>query len=118
MEELSQREAEVLELVGSHLSNPQIAERLYISVRTVESHVASLIRKLGVADRRALAAYVMDANRPGTGAPTLRARTNLPVPRSSFIGRHAERERLHQMVKAEARLPLLASVAAGRPGWP
>jgi class 3 adenylate cyclase len=62
MEELSQREAEVLELVGSHLSNPQIAERLYISVRTVESHVASLIRKVGVADRRALVAYAAEGN--------------------------------------------------------
>jgi DNA-binding CsgD family transcriptional regulator len=34
MEELSPREAEVLDLVEAHLSNPQIAERLYLSVRT------------------------------------------------------------------------------------
>jgi predicted ATPase/class 3 adenylate cyclase len=69
MEELSQREAEVLELVGRHLSNPQIAERLYISVRTVESHVASLVRKLGVADRRALMTFAAEANRSATGSP-------------------------------------------------
>ena len=54
--EISAREAEVLALVGAHLSNAEIAARLFISVRTVESHVSSLLRKLEVADRRALAA--------------------------------------------------------------
>ena len=52
---MSQREAEVLEMLGAHLSNAQIAGRLHISVRTVESHVSSLLRKFGVADRRELA---------------------------------------------------------------
>src|SRR5215469_5726138 len=104
MEAPSRRETEVLELVGRHLTNPQIAERLYISVRTVESHVASLIRKLGVADRRALVAYAAQDH----SAPlrTEHARTNLPVPRSAFIGRQAERTRLQQMVKTEALVTL------------
>ncbi|MEU8384168.1 helix-turn-helix transcriptional regulator, partial [Streptosporangium sp. NPDC048865] len=53
--EISPREAEVLELVGAHLSNAEIAARLCISIRTVESHVSSLLRKLEVPDRRALA---------------------------------------------------------------
>jgi pimeloyl-ACP methyl ester carboxylesterase/DNA-binding CsgD family transcriptional regulator len=53
--DISDREAEVLALVGAHLSNAQIAHRLIISVRTVESHVSALLRKLGVASRRELA---------------------------------------------------------------
>jgi predicted ATPase/DNA-binding CsgD family transcriptional regulator len=53
---VSEREAEVLALVGEHLTNAEIAARLHISVRTVESHVSSLLRKLDAADRRALAA--------------------------------------------------------------
>jgi DNA-binding CsgD family transcriptional regulator len=49
------REAEVLAGIAEHLTNTEIADRLFISVRTVESHVSSLLRKLGVGDRRALA---------------------------------------------------------------
>ena len=48
------REAEVLELVGEHLSKKEIAARLYLSPRTVEKHVASLLLKTGAADRAAL----------------------------------------------------------------
>jgi len=55
--DISEREAEVLALLGEHRSNAQIANRLHISVRTVESHVSSMLRKLGVSDRRALAAF-------------------------------------------------------------
>ena len=53
---ISTREAEVLAALGEHLSNAEIGARLFISVRTVESHVSSLLRKLGASDRRALAA--------------------------------------------------------------
>jgi len=48
------REAEILELVGERLSNKDIAARLYLSPRTVEKHVASLLLKTGAADRAAL----------------------------------------------------------------
>ncbi len=48
------REVEVLELVGEQLSNKAIAQRLYLSPRTVEKHVASLLLKTGVGDRAAL----------------------------------------------------------------
>ena len=53
--EVTAREAEVLALLGRHLTNVQIAEALCISVRTVESHVSALLRKLGLPDRRSLA---------------------------------------------------------------
>lgn len=44
---LSAREREVCELVVAGLSNHSIAERLFLSVRTVESHVLSARAKLG-----------------------------------------------------------------------
>ncbi|MFL1443695.1 response regulator transcription factor, partial [Nocardiopsis protaetiae] len=62
--EISAREAEVLALLGEHLSNAEIAARLFISVRTVESHVSSLLRKLALPDRRALARTAAERARP------------------------------------------------------
>ncbi len=49
------REAEVLDLLGERLSNREIAQRLFVSPRTVEKHVAALLAKLGAPDRGSLA---------------------------------------------------------------
>ena len=49
------REAEILGLVAEGASNAAIAERLFISVRTVESHISSLLAKLQVTSRQELA---------------------------------------------------------------
>lgn len=50
-EELSPRELDVLAAVGRRLSNAEIAAELFTSVRTVESHIAALRRKLAVTSR-------------------------------------------------------------------
>ena len=55
---VSAREAEVLGLVADGLANKQIAERLTLSVRTVEKHMESLLRKTGCASRTQLVALV------------------------------------------------------------
>jgi DNA-binding CsgD family transcriptional regulator len=50
---LSAREAEVLQLIAHGLTNRQVAERLFLSPRTVEQHLRSIYNKLGVATRAA-----------------------------------------------------------------
>ncbi|TMQ79790.1 helix-turn-helix transcriptional regulator, partial [Actinomadura soli] len=84
-ERISEREAEVLAALGSRLSNAQIANRLHVSVRTVESHVSSLLRKYGVADRWALAELARSA------APEPGRVVGLPASGTTFVGRDAER---------------------------
>ena len=53
---LTSRETEVTQLAGRGLSDREIAEELVLSIRTVQSHLASAYRKLGIASRSELKA--------------------------------------------------------------
>ena len=58
--ELSERELEVLRLLARGHTNREIAERLFLSVRTIESHRARLQRKLGLSRRSELVEYALE----------------------------------------------------------
>jgi DNA-binding CsgD family transcriptional regulator len=61
---LAKREDDVARLVAEGLSNKQIAARLFISERTVDSHVRSILNKLGFNSRAQIAAWMASSN-PG-----------------------------------------------------
>jgi DNA-binding CsgD family transcriptional regulator/tetratricopeptide (TPR) repeat protein len=60
--ELTPREVEIVQLLADGLRNAEIAERLFLSERTVENHVSSILRKLGARSR---AEAVADARQLG-----------------------------------------------------
>jgi DNA-binding NarL/FixJ family response regulator len=67
---LTPRETEILRLLAAGMTDPAIAAALYISVRTVESHVTRIFAKLDVHTRTAAAAAAIAAGLVDLGGPS------------------------------------------------
>ena len=72
--ELSNREVEVLRLLGEGLTNAEIAARLYISTKTVATHVGNVFAKLHLRNRAEAAAFAHRHLAGGTGEPHAQTR--------------------------------------------
>lgn len=57
---LTEREEEIVRLIASGASNPEIAQQLFLSRKTVERHVSNVLKKVGVRNRAELAARVAE----------------------------------------------------------
>jgi DNA-binding NarL/FixJ family response regulator len=69
LETLTEREAEVARLVVDRRTNPEIARELVLSIKTIESHLRSIFRKLDVSSRYEVARAVEHAPRVDGGSP-------------------------------------------------
>ena len=98
------REAEVLTVIGGRLTNQEIADQLFISVRTVESHVSALLRKLALPGRPAL----IELARQITAEPAL------PAPPTSFVGREEELAQLRGLLTASPLICLTGPGGCGK----
>jgi DNA-binding CsgD family transcriptional regulator len=112
---VTRREAEVLDQLADRRSNGDIATQLVISVRTVESHVSSLLSKLGATDRSELARIA----RSVAVGPVSSARLPLSLleltERAPLVGRHDEmallRERWSEAASGRRRAVLIMGEA-------
>ncbi len=101
---LTRREADVLRAIGRRLTNGELAEELHVSVRTVESHVASLRRKLGATSRGELI----------EAATRLARRSAVAGSESSFVGRDDELAALETRLAADRLVTLLGPAGVGK----
>jgi DNA-binding CsgD family transcriptional regulator len=62
---LTEREQEIVRLIAAGASNPEIAQRLFLSRKTIERHVSNVLKKVGARNRAELAARVAELDVEG-----------------------------------------------------
>src|SRR5690606_41538066 len=87
---LSRREYQVLQLIAEGLENAAVADKLYLSVETVRTHVKSILRKLGARDRTHAASK---AFRSGPLAATPPTHTGLDRASLPWVGQRSRPRR-------------------------
>jgi predicted ATPase/class 3 adenylate cyclase/DNA-binding CsgD family transcriptional regulator len=114
---VTRKEAEVLAALGEHLTNAEIASCMYVSERTVESHVSSLLRKFQVANRHELVRAAASAEEPTSPAGPASGgavdRASFATPVTPLVDRESELSRISSML---ARHRLVTLVGPGGTG--
>jgi predicted ATPase/DNA-binding CsgD family transcriptional regulator/tetratricopeptide (TPR) repeat protein len=100
---LTAREAEVLAGVERRLSNIEIAAELVVSVRTVETHIAALRRKLGADSRTKLIEASMS-----------RRATAVQLPRNSFVGREGDLATVRGLLEQDRWVTFVGPAGSGK----
>jgi predicted ATPase/DNA-binding CsgD family transcriptional regulator len=117
---LTEREVDILRLINEGLTNPEIAQALFLTTDTVKWYTKQIFSKLGVHNRakamvRTKELGLLDLQRSTVAAPKTTARHNLPPPSTSFVGREQEiAQVVAQLSNSDCRL--LTIVGAGGMG--
>ncbi|HUQ64033.1 MAG TPA: LuxR C-terminal-related transcriptional regulator [Acidimicrobiales bacterium] len=110
---VSRREQDVLAALGERLTNAEIASRLYISVRTVETHVSALLRKFDASNRRELADIAREREQ-SQRANRRRSPVRLPSTLTSFFGRNEELRGLTAVLATSRLVTLTGPAGVGK----
>ncbi len=119
LEQLTPRERAVAEIARSGASTRAIAERLVVSVRTVETHLGTIYRKLGVSNRTQLVAFLYNLEPveylPKPAELTYRMPVELAAP-ADFVGRQRELEMCHDAIRGARAGQASTLMIGGEPG--
>ncbi len=115
---VTRKEAEVLDALCEHLTNAEIASRLYVSERTVESHISSLLRKFQVANRHELARVAgLQEGFGSSGGPVPPAATErgrFPTAVTPLVGRESELSTISSLLAAHSLVTLVGVGGTGK----
>jgi predicted ATPase/class 3 adenylate cyclase/DNA-binding CsgD family transcriptional regulator len=112
---VTRKEGEVLDLVGEHLTNAEIAARLYVSERTVESHVSSLLRKFQAANRHELARLVESPGSQEQPSPLPPAEVKgIPPAVTPLIDREDESSKIASLLSRHRLVTLVGAGGTGK----
>ena len=107
IDDLTWRERDVLNLLAEHMSNIEIAERLFLAESSVKDYVRKILKKLNVKNRR------QAVERAGELGILIR-KSNLPAGLTPFIGRTGELEEIRQHLEKTRLLTLTGPGGMGK----
>jgi predicted ATPase/class 3 adenylate cyclase/DNA-binding CsgD family transcriptional regulator len=115
---VTRKEAEVLDALSEHLTNAEIASRLYVSERTVESHISSLLRKFQVTNRHELARAAESPASLGsaveTPSPPVAEPGRFLTALTPLVDRKSEVSRISSLLTEHALVTLVGAGGTGK----
>ncbi len=116
-EPLTSRELEILACLAEHLSNQEIAKRLFLAEKTVRWYNTQIYSKLGVGSRQEAAEWAKSLGLLDTpsDAPPASAKHNLPTQATPFVGRRQELDDLAALLR-DPNTALITILAPGGMG--